>query len=67
MITTGEDPSGAGDAALLTELGELWDRRDPVPPGLLDRIGIDVQLRRIELELLRVLGEPECTGIPRIG
>jgi hypothetical protein len=46
-----------GDAALLAELARIYDRIDPVPEGLVERIGFTLTLADLEIELARLTSE----------
>lgn len=45
------------DQALLAELADLYTAVDPVPDGLIDRIGLTLTLADLEIELARLTGE----------
>lgn len=45
------------DIALLAELARLYDRIDPVPEGLVERIGFTLTLADLEIELARLTYE----------
>jgi hypothetical protein len=45
-----------GDGVLLNQLRELWERSDPVPGDLVDRVLFTLDLEDLEFELMR-LGE----------
>jgi len=49
------------DSALLTELARIYEQVDPVPEGLVERIGFTLTLANLEVELARLtaqLSEP---------
>lgn len=45
------------DAMLLAELARLYERVDPVPEGLVERIGFTLALADLEVELARLTAE----------
>jgi hypothetical protein len=45
------EPVGADDLALIERLGALWERNDPVPAGLVDRIEFALTLDALEIEV----------------
>ena len=45
------------DAALLAELARIYDQIDPVPEGLVERIGFTLTLADLEVELARLTAE----------
>ena len=42
------------DAAVIAELAQLYDRVDPVPDGLVERVGFTLTLANMEIELARL-------------
>lgn len=51
------------DAALLAELARIHERLDPVPEGLVERIGFTLTLANLEVELARLISKTlEPTG-----
>jgi hypothetical protein len=58
----GQDASGGSlaDAALLDDLRGMWERLDPVPVDLADRVCFALRLEDLEVELLRM--EAELVG-----
>ena len=59
MSTSGECvwPVDDGDERLLGALRAMWEQRDPVPPGLADRVVFALSLEDVEVELLRLREE----------
>jgi len=45
------------DAALLAELARIYEQIDPVPEGLVERIGFTLTLAHLEIELARLIAE----------
>ena len=45
------------DAALLAELARIYEQIDPVPEGLVERIGFTLTLADLEIELARLTSE----------
>ena len=45
------------DSSLLAELARIYDRIDPVPEGLVERIGFTLTLAHLEIELARLVSE----------
>ena len=48
------EPLDHEDAALLAELARIYERIDPVPEGLVERIGFTLTLADLEVELARL-------------
>lgn len=59
MSTSGEFvwPADDGDERLLGALRQMWQQRDPVPAGLVDRVLFALSLEDVEVELLRLRDE----------
>ena len=51
-----EDLTGA-DAELLDHLKAMWEARDPVPPGLVERVTFAIGLDDLDVELMRLTEE----------
>jgi hypothetical protein len=45
------------DAALLAELARIYEQIDPVPEGLVERIGFTLTLANLEVELARLVSQ----------
>lgn len=45
------------DQELLAELSRLYEQMDPVPPGLVDRVGFTLTLANMEMELARFVSD----------
>jgi hypothetical protein len=45
------------DAALLAELARIYEQLDPVPEGLVERIGFTLTLANLEVELARLTAD----------
>ncbi len=50
-------PVDHDDVALLAELARIYERIDPVPEGLVERIGFTLTLADLEIELARLSAE----------
>ena len=48
------EPIGPDDTALLDDLAVLWDRIDPVPGDLVDRIGLALTLDALHTEVAEI-------------
>ncbi len=46
-----------GDAELLDRLQSMWERRDPMPPGLVERVTFAIGLDNLDVELMRLTEE----------
>lgn len=51
---TADEPLDATDEALLTELAGIYELVDPMPEGLVERIGFTLTLADLEIELARL-------------
>ena len=49
------EPIGAEDVALLEQLNALWDRHDPVPAGLVERLEFALTLDALETEVATLM------------
>jgi hypothetical protein len=45
------------DAALLDGLQAMWEQRDPMPPGLVERVTFAIGLDNLDVELMRLTEE----------
>lgn len=61
------EPLGPDDLALLERLGALWDRYDPVPPGLAERIEFTLTLDALETEVATLMQVDLATSGSRAG
>lgn len=50
-LAAAAEPVSSDDVALLGQLGALWERHDPVPAGLADRIEFALTLDALETEV----------------
>ncbi len=59
MDEQGEGPElmAPQDAALLDGLQGMWEHRDPVPPGLVERVTFAIGLDNLDVELMRLTEE----------
>lgn len=48
---------GETDLELLADLARLYDLIDPVPPGLVERVGFALTLAHMEIELARLVSD----------
>src|SRR6185437_2256473 len=52
-----DDAMGRADAALLDELQVMWEKADPVPPGLVERVTFAIGLDNLDVEMMRLTEE----------
>nr|WP_042194569.1 hypothetical protein [Kibdelosporangium sp. MJ126-NF4]CEL21409.1 hypothetical protein [Kibdelosporangium sp. MJ126-NF4]CTQ96024.1 hypothetical protein [Kibdelosporangium sp. MJ126-NF4] len=57
-MTSPDEPLDELDTAILTGIGDLWRRSDPVPTDLLDRIKFAIDLETVDLEVMRLTDMP---------
>jgi hypothetical protein len=48
---------GSADAALLDRLQTMWEHKDPVPAGLVERVTFAIGLDNLDVELMRLTEE----------
>jgi hypothetical protein len=52
-----DDLMGGADAALLDQLQVMWEKTDPVPPGLVERVTFAIGLDNLDVEMMRLTEE----------
>lgn len=66
-LAAAAEPVGEDDVTLLERLAAVWARRDPVPPGLVERLEFALTLDALETEVATFLQMDLATSGTRAG